>query len=136
MIPLLPLAQAPVPPADISASYVATGLVVVGLSALVQLALAAKQLLVPAKPEASLDPASLRGIATELHSQTATLHKLDREMGGVVTTIAALQRELSEIKAAHARDLDATQQRVAGLGRDLASTSARVDALAQRGHDL
>lgn len=135
MIPTL-LAQVPGPAADASSSYVATGLVVVGLSALVQLALAAKQLLAPAKSDSSLDPASLRAIAVELHSQTATLHKLDREMGGVVTTIAALQRELSEIKAAHVRDLDATQQRVAGLGRDLAGTIARVEGLVKRGHDL
>ncbi|MCX6951172.1 MAG: hypothetical protein NTV51_03160 [Verrucomicrobia bacterium] len=129
---LLLLADVPAPASAPDASYVATGLVVVGLSALVQLALAAKQLLAPARAEDPAAPASLTAIAGELRLQTATLHKLDREMGGVVTTIASFQRELAELKATHTKDTDAAHQKLAGLARDLAGTIVRVDGLEKR----
>lgn len=129
-----PLAQAlPVTaPADASSSYLVLGLVVVGLSALVQLALAAKQLLGGNRGEQRVEPTSLHAIASELRTQTATLNKLDREMGGVVTHISTLQRELSDLKATHAKDLEAAHQRIGGISRDLAGTIVRVDGLEKR----
>ena len=117
---------------DPGSSYVVIGLVVVGLSSLVQLALAAKQLFSANKGERQIEPTTLHAITTELRGQTNTLNKLDREMGSVITQIAGLQREVTEVKDKTADDVDKAHQRIGGISRDLAATIARVDGLEKR----
>ena len=82
--------------------------------------------------ERQIEPTSLHSITSELRTQTLTLNKLDREMGGVVTSISSFHRELAEIKVGHSKDISDAHARIGGISRDLAATAAKVEGLEKR----
>lgn len=69
---------------------------------------------------------------SELRSQTATLNKLDREMGGICASVSAMQRDITEVKVGHTQSIEGVHARMGGISRELASTTARVDGLENR----
>ena len=84
--------------------------------------------------ERQIEPTQLSAIQAELKGQTATLNKLDREMGGVATSIINFQREISEMKTAESACSVGVHARMSGISRELAATTARVDGLEKREH--
>lgn len=108
------LAQA-VPEGD--SSTITVGLVAVGLTTLLNLALTAKQLFGENKGERQIEPTQLAAISTELKAQTLMLNTLNREVGALAATTA---------------QVDGLHVRVGGISRELAATVARVDGLEKR----
>jgi predicted RNase H-like nuclease (RuvC/YqgF family) len=82
--------------------------------------------------ERQVEPTQLSAIQAEQKGQTATLNKLDREMGGVATSITNFQREIAEVKNREHECAAGLHQRLSGISRELAATSARVDGLEKR----
>lgn len=126
----LPLSQIPASEPTLSALVI--GATVIGLSALVQLALATRQLFSDNKGERQIEPTALHAISRELKTQTETLAKLDRESGETRSMVARMERDITEIKVTHRADLEGLQTRVGGISRELAATTARVDGLEKR----
>lgn len=75
-----------------------------------------------------IEPTEMHGIATELRAQTATLTKLDREMGGVKESIRAVDAKID----AQSEQTDKAFQRINAISIESAKTSARVDGLEKR----
>lgn len=93
--------------------------------------------------ERQVEPTQLAGLQAEIRTnhvaaqaelrlQTASLAKLDREMGGVAASISGFQRDIAEIKVAHTRDIEGVHTRISGISRELASTTAKVEGLEAR----
>ena len=68
----------------------------------------------------------------ELRSQTATLHKLDREMGGVTASLSGFQRDIAEVKVTHTQAFEGVHSRLSGISRELAGTTARIESVEKR----
>lgn len=119
MIPLL--AQTEVQP-DSMAGYLVIGIVVVGLSSILQVALAGKQLFGGNKGERQIEPTQLAGISSELHSQTLTLNKLDREMGEAKAGIKGVDDKIS----AQAAQIDNAFNRINAISMESASVRDRL----------
>jgi hypothetical protein len=71
--------------------------------------------------ERQIEPTALHAITSELKTQTATLNKLDREMGEVSTKVDSVEKSV-----------DGFHQRIGGVSLELAATAARVDGLEKR----
>jgi len=119
MLPLL--AQSA--PADSMLGYLIVGMVVVGLSAVVQLALAGKQLFAGNKGERQIEPTQLAGITAELKSQTLTLTKLDREMGETKAGIKAVDDKITN----QGREIDKAFQRINAISIESSGVKARIE---------
>ncbi len=111
------------------------GIIVLALSNLVGLAISVMTFMRMAggkDGERQVEPTAMHAIQSELQGQTATLNKLDREMGGVLTNVKSIQHELSEAKATHTNELAGAHRRIDGISREAAATAARVDGLEKR----
>lgn len=114
MTPLLALASA-APAGD--SSTLAIGVLVVGLTALLNLALTAKQLLGGNKGERQIEPTQIASLDANIKSLSAAVGTLNREVG----TLSTLSHQV-----------DGLHTRVGGISRELAHTVARVDGLERR----
>ncbi len=105
-------------------SYLVTGIVVVALTSIVQLALATKQLLGGNKGERQIEPTQLHAIVSELKDQTKTLGDIKVDVGVTKAQVAKVDTEVTGLHA-----------RIGGVSRDLAANIARVEGLERReGH--
>ncbi len=82
--------------------------------------------------ERQIEPTAIAAIQHELKTQTHTLSKLDREMGGVTSSVDTIKKELVEIRVNHRNDIEGMHSRIGGISRELAGTTARVDGLEKR----
>ena len=103
--------------------YLVIGVVVVGLSSLVQLALASKQLFGGNKGERQIEPTQLASIAAEMATQTSTLNKLDREMGEAKAGIKAVDDKIS----AQGKNIDDAFRRINAISQESAGLKARIE---------
>jgi hypothetical protein len=129
---MLLLAQSLGSQPDSTLSYFAVGMVVIGLSSLVQLALAGKQLFGGNKGERQIEPTQLAGISSELKEQTRILHHQSHELGTIGASLVQTQREVGELRETHSRDINGVHKRIDGISRELASTTAKTDGLIDR----
>jgi hypothetical protein len=117
------LAQALGAQPDSTLSYLVVGIVVVGLSSLVQLALAGKQLFGGNKGERQIEPTQLAGITAELKTQTATLAKLDREMGEAKAGIKAVDEKITS----QGVQVENAFRRINAISTESSQVRARLD---------
>lgn len=115
--------------ADGMLSYIVIGVVVVGLSSVLQLALSAKQLFGGNKGERQIEPTQLAGIAAEMKSQTATLTKLDREMGETRTAVGGVKDEIVTLRAEQREEGEKMWRRINAISTESTETKTRVGAL-------
>lgn len=121
-MPLI-LAQAHAAAAGPDQATLMIGVVVVALSALLQLILAGKQLLAGNKGERQIEPTQLAGITAELKAQTATLAKLDREMGETKAGIKAVDDKIT----AQGEQVENAFKRINAISIESSSVKARLD---------
>lgn len=103
--------------------YLVIGVVVVGLSSLVQLALASKQLFGGNKGERQIEPTQLAGITSELKAQTITLTKLDREMGETKAGVRAVDDKITK----QGQEVDNAFKRINAISIESAQVKSRLD---------
>jgi hypothetical protein len=140
-------------------SYLAIGIVVVGLGSLSSLAVSLITLSRFSSGKANerqIEPTQLAALQTqirenhtqnqaELKAQTSTLGDIKGELGIVNAKVGAVEKSvdaLSDVKGevgivrskvdSVAKDLDGAHQRIGGISRELAGTTARVDGLEKR----
>lgn len=122
------LAQAAAPSSDSMLVYLVIGVVVVGLSSILQLVLAGKQLIGGNKGERQIEPTQIAAIQSELRTQTLTLNKLDREMGGMSSQVKAVDEKID----AQTVQVDNAFKRINAISIESAAVRARVDGLERR----
>jgi hypothetical protein len=110
MMPLLVLAEATAESANI-------GMLVIGLTSILNLGLLATQWVKGNKGERQIEPTQLAAIGTELQRLTTAVNSLNREVG-------TLSAATEQVEGLHIR--------VGGISRELAATVARVDGLEKR----
>lgn len=121
--------------AELEATSLMPWMVVIGLTAVAALGINVLQFFRMANGtdgQRQVEPTDMAAIKTELKSQTATLGKLDREMGGLAVSANATTEALVEIRKNHRDDIDGIHSRVGGISRELASTTARVEGMEKR----
>jgi septal ring factor EnvC (AmiA/AmiB activator) len=104
------------------------GVVVVALSALLQLVLAGKQLFGGNKGERQIEPTQISAITQELRQQTFTLNKVDREMGEQKERIKSVDDKIS----AQSVQVDNAFRRINAISQESAALIARVQGLENR----
>lgn len=122
-------------------TYVVIGLVVVGLGSLSSLAvslLTISRLSSGKANERQIEPTQLAALQQtfdryhqenkkELHAQTATLNKLDREMGIAGANIAAVDRKVEQLAADTKRETENVFKRINAISTESSVTSRRLD---------
>ena len=120
------LAQAAADPTTPSTLMI--GVVVVALSAILQLVLAGKQLFGGNKGERQIEPTQISAITQELRQQTFTLNKVDREMGEQKERIKSVDDKIS----AQSVQVDNAFRRINAISQESAGLIARVQGLENR----
>ncbi len=139
MIPLLAQAAPP----DSTVQYLVVGMFVLGLSAVLQLALTAKQLFGGNKGERQIEPTQLASLQqqferyhqenkNELKSQTATLNKLDRESGETKIAVEAVKGEVANLRKIQVDENEKMFRRINAISTESTETRTRVDGLEKR----
>jgi hypothetical protein len=79
-----------------------------------------------------IEPTNIAEIKDELKEQTATLNKLDREMGEAKQQVASVARDVVEIKQVHRQEIEGVHLRIGGISRELTSTTTMVKGIQER----
>lgn len=108
--------------------YLIVGMVVLGLSSIIQLALAAKQLFGGNKGERQIEPTQMQGVISELKSQTITLNIINRETGELKTQIKAVDQKID----AQGQQVENAFRRINAISIESAGVKTRVDGLENR----
>ena len=136
MMTILAQAQA----ASSQSSLLITGAVVLGLTSILNLIVAGKQLLGGNKGERQIEPTQLAALQqqmeknhtaaqSELRSQTSTLTKLDREVGEIKTSVGNVQNEVTTLRKEQKESEAGVFRRVNAISTESTETRTRVEIL-------
>ena len=108
-------------------SILIIGAVVIGLTAILNMVVAGKQLIGGNKGERQIEPTQLHAITSELRQQTVMLHGLGTESAATKASVESVKARVDELRADQRKDMDGVHTRIGGISRELAATTAKVE---------
>lgn len=82
--------------------------------------------------ERQIEPTQIAAIRAELSMQTATLGKLDRELGALSAKTTSVAEKVAEVSAEQKRQEESTFRRINAISQESTATRTRVDGLERR----